>query len=112
MGNTIGDRSFAWVREMALAIALVSSTWMVASAIGDLKAEMARVAAKVEHNTFLLERNAEALARNAEALARNAEALARAAASIDEANRLLAGLAGQYAADARKRKELPEIQED
>ena len=105
MGNTIGDRSFAWVREMALAIALVSSTWMVASAIGDLKAEMARVAAKVEHNTFLLERNAEALARNA-------EALARAAASIDEANRLLAGLAGQYAADARKRKELPEIQED
>ena len=82
MANTASGDPFAWVRNMALATTLAGSAWVVASAIGDLKVEMALVAAKLEHSAFLLERNGEALARNGEALDEVNESLARLAVQV------------------------------
>ena len=101
MANTASGDPFAWVRNMALATALAGGAWIVASAIGDLKVEMALVAAQLEHNAFLLERNGEALARNGEALARNGEAL-------DEVNESLAELAEQLRALTRAQGSAPD----
>ncbi len=94
MANTASGDPFAWVRNMALATALAGGAWIIASAIGDLKVEMARVAAQLEHNAFLLERNGEALARNGEAL--------------DEVNESLAELAGQVRALTRAQGSAPD----
>lgn len=94
MANTASGDPSAWVRNMALATALAGGAWVVASAIGDLKVEMALVAAELEHSAFLLERNGEALARNGEAL--------------DEVNESLAGLAGQVRALTRAQGSAPD----
>lgn len=95
---TQGGARFAWVRDLAFVAAIGGGAWVIADAIGDLKAELARTNAKVEHNAVLIERNAAAIERNAEAIERNAEA-------IGEVKESMARLAGQYAEHTREHQE-------
>ena len=118
--NTQNGARFTWVRDLAFVVAIVGGAWVIADAIGELKAEQARTGAKVEHNAVLIERNAraidrnaeaidrnaEAIDRNAEAIARNAEAIDRNAEAIGEVNESVAKLAGQYAEHTREHQEL------
>ena len=88
---TQGGARFAWVRDLAFVAAIGGGAWVIADAIGDLKAELARTNAKVEHNAVLIERNAAAIERNAEAIGEVKESMAR--------------LAGQYAEHTREHQE-------
>ena len=101
--NTQNGPRFAWVRDLAFVAAIGGGAWVVADAIGDLKAELkaeqARTSAKVEHNAVLIERNAKAIERNAEAIARNAEA-------IGEVKESVAKLTGQYEEHIREHQDL------
>lgn len=90
--DAVGGPWFAWVRELAFVVALVGATWVIASAIGDLEAQVAR-------NAVLIESNAQAIDRNAQAIDRNAEA-------IGEVKESMAQLAGQYAEHTREHRDL------
>lgn len=81
-----------WVRDSAFLVAIAGSAWVVADAIGDLKAGLAR-------NAALIERNAEGIARNAEGIARNAE-------GIGEVKESVAKLTGQYEEHTREHQRL------
>ena len=90
--NTQNGARFAWVRDLAFVAAIGGGAWVVADAIGELKAEQARTSAKVERNAVLIERNAKAIERNAEA--------------IGEVKESVAKLTGQYAEHTREHQEL------
>ena len=104
--DAVGGPWFAWVRELAFVVALVGATWVIASAIGDVKVEVAGVAADVARNAVLIERNAEAIDRNAQAIERNAQAIDRNAQAIGEVKESMARLAGQYAEHTREHRDL------
>lgn len=74
-----------WVRDSAFLVAIAGSAWVVADAIGDLKAGLAR-------NAALIERNAEGIARNA--------------AGIGEVKESVAKLTGQYEEHTREHQRL------
>ena len=97
--NTQNGARFAWVRDLAFVAAIGGGAWVIADAIGELKAEQARTGANVEHNAVLIERNAKAIERNAEAIARNAEA-------IGEVKESVAKLTGQYEEHTREHQDL------
>ena len=112
-GNGVGGARFAWTRELAFVVAVVGAAWVIANALGDVRAEVARTGAHVQRNGVLIERNAEAIDRNAKAIDRNAkaidrnaDAIARNAEAIGEVKASVANLAGQFAEHVREHTEL------
>ena len=89
--NTQNGARFAWVRDLAFVAAIGGGAWVVADAIGELKAELkaeqARTSAKVEHNAVLIERNAKAIERNAEAIGEVKESVAKLTGQYEEHTR-------------------------
>lgn len=85
-----------WVRDSAFLVAIAGSAWVVADAIGDLKAEQARTRAEVEHLKVLIERNAVGIERNAQGIARG----------IGEVKESVAKLTGQYEEHTREHQGL------
>ena len=75
----------AWVRDVALVVAVVGAAWALSGTIS-------RVEAKVDHTAYLVERNAQAIERNAQAIAKLQESMA--------------SLAGQYAEHIRRLDQL------
>ena len=75
----------AWVRDVALVVAVVGAAWALSGTIS-------RVEAKVDHTAYLVERNAQAIERNAQAIAKLQESMA--------------SLAGQYAEHIRRHDQL------
>ena len=104
--STQNGARFAWVRDLAFVAAIGGGAWVIADAIGELKAEQARTGANVEHNAVLIERNAKAIERNAEAIERNAEAIERNAEAIGEVKESVAKLTGQYEEHIREHQDL------
>ncbi len=82
-----GNRTslIAWVRDVALVVAVVGAAWALSGTIS-------RVEAKVDHTAYLVERNAQAIERNAQAIAKLQESMA--------------SLAGQYAEHIRRHDQL------
>ncbi len=105
MADTNRNPWFALVRDSAI-VAGVAGAWVIANALGDLEAQLARAGAKDEHLAVLIDRNVKAIDRNAEAIDRNAEAIDRNAVAIGELKESVASLTGQYAEHTRKHEEL------
>lgn len=82
-----GNRTslIAWVRDVAMVVAVVGAAWVLSGTIS-------RVEAKVDHTAYLVERNAQAIERNAQAIAKLQESMA--------------SLAGQYAEHIRRHDQL------
>lgn len=76
-----------WVRDSAFVAAIAGSAWVVADAIGDLKAEQARTRAEVKHLAVLIQRNAEGIADNAEAIGEVKESVAKLTGQYEEHTR-------------------------
>ena len=98
---------FDWVRELAFVVAIAGGAWAIATAIGDLRADLS---IKIERNAALIERNAEAIERNAKAIERNAEAIEHVEDTLGEAigelEESVALLAGQFAEHVREHQPL------
>ena len=133
MADTNRNLWFAWVRDSAFVAAIVAGVagaWVIANALGDLEAQLARVAVEVEHqealigrnakaidrifeaidrNTRAIDRNAESIDRIFEAIDRNAKAIDRNAEAIGELKESVAGLAGRYAEHTREHQQRPAV---
>ena len=86
MAGTNRNPWFALVRDSAFVAAIVAGVagaWVIANALGDLEAQLARAGAKDEHLAALIDRNVKAIDRNVEAIDRNAEAMERVFEAID-----------------------------
>ena len=86
MADTNRNPWFALVRDSAFVAAIVAGVagaWVIADALGDLEAQLARAGAKDEHLAVLIDRNVKAIDRNVKAIDRNAEAIDRNAEAID-----------------------------
>lgn len=86
MADTNRNPWFALVRDSAFVAAIVAGVagaWVIANALGDLEAQLARAGAKDEHLAALIDRNVKAIDRNVEAIDRNAEAMERVFEAID-----------------------------
>ena len=68
-GSANRNSVIAWMRDVALVVAVVGAAWVLSGQLG-------RIEAKVEHNANLIQRNAVAIQRNAEAIERTAQAVA------------------------------------
>ena len=89
MADTNRNPWFAWVRDSAFVAAIVAGAWVIANALGDLEAQLARAGAKDEHHAVLIDRNVKAIDRNIEAIERVFEAIDRNAKAIDRNVRTL-----------------------
>ena len=86
MADTNRNPWFALVRDSAFVAAIVAGVagaWVIANALGDLEAQLARAGAKDEHLAVLIDRNVKAIDRNVEAMERVFEAIDRNAKAID-----------------------------
>lgn len=68
-GSANRSSVIAWVRDVALVVAVVGAAWALSGRLGQIEA-------KVEHNADLIQRNAEAIERNAQAIAKLQESMA------------------------------------
>ena len=92
MADTNRNPWFALVRDSAFVAAIVAGVagaWVIANALGDLEAQLARAGAKDEHLAALIDRNVKAIDRNVEAMERVFEAIDRNAKAIDRNVRTL-----------------------
>ena len=86
MADTNRNPWFALVRDSAFVAAIVAGVagaWVIANALGDLEAQLARAGAKDEHLAALIDRNVKAIDRNVETMERVFEAIDRNAKAID-----------------------------
>ena len=86
MADTNRNPWFALVRDSAFVAAIVAGVagaWVIADALGDLEAQLARAGAKDEHLAVLIDRNVKAIDRNVKAIDRNAEAIDRNAEAME-----------------------------
>ena len=98
MENTKRGSWLAWVRDFALIAAIAGGAWAIANAIADLRVNIERNAALIEHNAKAIERNTALIEANAKAIEHVEDTLGAAIGELEES---VALLAGQFAEHVR-----------